>query len=140
MGALSQVHYQFQRLQATATEDCTVDSVPPCMEPSEVFLWPDMLSAVRKMADTGVAGRQLYTGPTAGAEWATGHRYALANLAAFLAQSMQESIQYDACDENNWSDPKVVAQAGGSVYVATSACGQLGQSYQDYHCTETLDP
>ena len=29
-------------------------------------------------------------------------RYALVNLAAFLAQSMKETIRYDACDENNW--------------------------------------
>lgn len=101
------------------------------MEPSEVFLWPDMLLAVEKMAGEGVAGRRLYAGPTSGNEWESGHQYALANLAAFLANSMQESIQYDACDENNWSQPE---------YAVTSACGQLGEDYQNYHCWEMADP
>ena len=36
-------------------------------------------------------------------------QYGLANLAAFLAQTLQETIQYDACDENNWSDAAVAA-------------------------------
>lgn len=31
---------------------------------------------------------------------------------------------------NNWSDNNVVQEAGGSTYSATSACGQLHQSYQ----------
>ena len=31
-----------------------------------------------------------------------GHVYGLVNVAAFLAQSMKETIQYDACDENSW--------------------------------------
>ena len=48
--------------------------------------------------------------------------YGLVNLAAFLAQSMKETIKYDACDENNWD-----ATTG---YPASNACGQLGQSYQ----------
>merc|ERR1712032_773963 len=55
----------------------------------------------------------------------------------FMAQSMKETIQYDACDENNWSDPEVAAQYGGQAYPATPACGQLGQSYQDYACATT---
>ena len=47
----------------------------------------------------------------------------LVNIAAFLAQSMKETIKYDACDENNWDiiDGK---------YPLSNACGQLGQSYQ----------
>jgi hypothetical protein len=53
----------------------------------------------------------------------------LVNIAAFLAQSMKETIQYDACDENNWDilDGK---------YPLSNACGQLGQSYQDYNCPD----
>ena len=43
---------------------------------------------------------------------------------------MQETIQYDACDENNWSNQGVVNTVGGTAYTAASACGQLGQSYQ----------
>jgi predicted chitinase len=53
--------------------------------------------------------------------------YALVNVAAFLAQSMKETIKYDACDENSWD-------LVGGTYPASNACGQLGQSYQDYAC------
>ena len=72
--------------------------------------------AVRKMATTGVMGNRLYTD-------GSDVRYGLANVAAFLAQTLQETIQYDACDENNWSDANVAASSGGTVYPATSACG-----------------
>jgi len=53
----------------------------------------------------------------------------LVNIAAFVAQSMQETIQYDACDENNWDMP-------GGKYALSNACGQLGQVYTDYHCSD----
>jgi len=96
-----------------------------------------MLDAVTKMATAGVAGRTLYAGPP---EDATGYRFGLVNLAAFLAQSMQETIQYDACDENNWSNDATTAITGGTAYTAASACGQLGQSYQHYQCTDMIDP
>eukprot|EP00959_Pyramimonas_sp_CCMP1952_P234850 4906912-Pyramimonas_sp.AAC.1 len=49
-------------------------------------------------------------------------KYGLVNVAAFLAQSMKETIKYDACDENNWDST--------TGYPASNACGQLGQSYQ----------
>ena len=51
------------------------------------------------------------------------------NIAAFFAQSMKETIQYDACDENSWD-------LVNGKYPLSNACGQLGQSYQDYHCSE----
>jgi hypothetical protein len=56
----------------------------------------------------------------------TSTTYGLVNIAAFLAQSMKETIKYDVCDENNWDN------TDGNA--ATNACGQLGQSYQDYSC------
>jgi hypothetical protein len=42
---------------------------------------------------------------------------------------MKETIKYDACDENSWDlvDGK---------YPLSNACGQLHQSYQDYHCPD----
>jgi hypothetical protein len=52
---------------------------------------------------------------------------------------MQETIQYNACDENNWSDKAVVQEAGGSAYSSTAACGQLHQSYQNYQCSAEED-
>lgn len=96
-----------------------------------------MIAAVVKMGTQGVAGRLLYAGEAGDAQSA---RYGLANVAAFIAQSMQETIQYDACDENNWSNGAVVGRVGGVEYPATSACGQLGQSYEDYKCTDIVDP
>ncbi len=106
-------------------------------EPSLVYTWTDMIVAATEMCNTGVAGGTLYAGPR---DDPSSARYGLANLAAFLANSMQETIQYDACDENNWSDKATQQKTGGADYPATAACGQLGQSYQDYHCTETIDP
>jgi len=143
VAALRSVSHIFLRLQTTASESCNIDSAAAsCWEPSEIYTWHDMVEAVEKMATRGVAGRTIYTG-TAG-----GNRlvYGLANLAAFLAQTMQETIQYDACDENNWSNADAVNMVianggtGGETYPATASCGQLGQSYQSYHCSDTLDP
>jgi len=101
---------------------------------SDIYTWPDMIKAVQMMATTGVGKSKLWLG-----ERAEDVRYGLVNVAAFLAQCMQETIQYNACDENNWSDNAVVAEHGGSVYSATSACGQLHQSYQDYTCSAEED-
>ena len=51
------------------------------------------------MASDGVAGKTFYAGDD---DVTNGHVYGLVNLAAFLAQSMKETIKYDACDENSW--------------------------------------
>jgi len=99
---------------------------------SDIYTWPDMISAVQLMATTGVGAAKLWLGDHS-------HVYGLVNIAAFLAQSMQETIQYNACDENNWSDRNVRQAHGGSTYSATSACGQLHQSYQDYTCSAEED-
>jgi predicted chitinase len=92
-----------------------------------------MIKAVYLMATKGVGSQTLWMG-TEGKS-----TYGLVNVAAFLAQTMQETIQYNACDENNWSDKAVVQEHGGSEYSATSACGQLHQSYQDYTCSAEED-
>lgn len=95
---------------------------------STLYTWPDMVRAVSLMATNGVGQSKFWLGDTSSV-------YGLVNVAAFLAQCMKETIQYNACDENNWSDNNVVAQAGGSTYSSASACGQLSQSYQDYTCS-----
>ena len=46
-------------------------------------------------------------------------------------QSMKETIQYDACSENNWD-------VRNNAYPASNACGQLGQSYQVLRQTAVL--
>eukprot|EP00929_Paragymnodinium_shiwhaense_P097023 TRINITY_DN587_c0_g2_i1.p1 TRINITY_DN587_c0_g2~~TRINITY_DN587_c0_g2_i1.p1 ORF type:complete len:537 (-),score=85.97 TRINITY_DN587_c0_g2_i1:404-2014(-) len=101
--------------------------------PSDIYTWPDMIKAVQTMATTGVGKSRLWAG------FDGNHIYGLVNIAAFLAQCMQETIQYNACDENNWSDKAVVQEAGGSSYSSTAACGQLHQSYQDYTCSAEED-
>jgi len=65
--------------------------------PSTVYKSPDLIAAVEKMTNTGIGEYKLLGGLSE----AEGN-YALVNLAAMLAQSMHETIQYDACDENNW--------------------------------------
>jgi len=97
--------------------------------PSNIYQWADMITAVREMASRGVGSAKLWIGE------GDNHVYGLVNIAAFLAQCMQETIQYDACDENNWSDGSTVQKVGGTVYSSASACGQLAQSYQNYECS-----
>merc|ERR1712072_1293705 len=89
--------------------------------PSKVYQSPDLIAAVEKMTNTGI-GEYKLLGGLSDAE----ANYALVNIAAFLAQSMHETIQYDACDENNWDQT--------TSYTSANACGQLGQSYQNYNC------
>jgi hypothetical protein len=69
---------------------------------------------------------------------------ALVNMAAFLGQSMRETIIYDACDENNWDKWRAdIPKEEGSpdeylpaLYPMSSGCGQLGQKYADYTCDD----
>jgi hypothetical protein len=93
--------------------------------PSTIYKWRDFVQAVASMHLSGVGDLQLWLGDP-GADASTRTRQALANLAAFLAQSMKETIRYDACDENNWDNT--------NGYAISNACGQLGQSYADYDC------
>ena len=94
-------------------------------KPSPVYQSRDMIEAIRTMATEGIANKFFYTGDDSD----NGHVYGLVNVATFLAQAMKETIKYNACDENSWD-------AVGGGYPLSNACGQLGQSYQDYHCSE----
>jgi hypothetical protein len=93
-------------------------------EPSSVYRYNDFIAALRVMYEDGVAGKHFYMGDDS----PNGHKYGLVNIAAFLAQSMKETIRYNACDENSWD-------LVNGVYPLSNACGQLGQSYQDYKCS-----
>jgi len=94
--------------------------------PSYRYQLSDFLSALTKISRDGVAGKKFYVGePTV----ARGVRYGIVNMVMFLAQSYKEAIQYDACDENNWS------MVNGRFPLSNS-CGQLDMSYQDMHCQE----
>ena len=68
-------------------------------EQSTIYRYTDLLESIKIMSTEGVAGKTFYIGE----ENENGHIYGLVNIAAFLAQSMKETIQYDACDENSVS-------------------------------------
>jgi len=101
--------------------------------PSTLYTWDDMIAGVKIMATDGIGAQKLFVGE------GTNFNYGLVNLAAFLGQSMKETIMYNACDENNWSNPDVTKDFGGQPYTASYACGQGGQSYQDYKCSAEDD-
>jgi len=101
--------------------------------PSTLYTWSDMIKGVKVMATQGIGKEKLYIGE------GNNFIYGLVNLAAFLGESMKETIMYNACDENNWSNGAAVQEFGGEVYAASYACGQGKQSYQDYKCTAEDD-
>jgi hypothetical protein len=94
--------------------------------PSSVYRYKDLLDGLRVMYNDGVANKYFYMGDDS----SKGHLHGLVNIAAFLAQSMKETIQYNACDENSWD-------LVNGKYALSNSCGQLGQSYQDYKCSES---
>ncbi|WP_232578241.1 Ig-like domain-containing protein [Photobacterium carnosum] len=96
--------------------------------PSTVYKWNDFLDGLNAMHNIGVAGNKFWL-LNDEADDATNITYAKVAIAAFLAQSMQETIRYNACDENNWSEVKYGAPAD---YPMSASCGQLGQKYADY--------
>lgn len=73
------------------------------------------------MYSDGIAGKYFYGGDNS----LNGLKYALVYIAAFLAQSMKETIKNNACDKKSWD-------LVNGVYPIGNACGQLGHSYQDY--------
>jgi hypothetical protein len=88
--------------------------------PSTLYTWKDMIEGVKIMATQGVGKQKLFVGE------GSNYKYGLVNLAAFLGESMKETIMYNACDENNWSDPKYVQKVGGQPYTSSYACGRAG--------------
>ncbi|KAL7536851.1 hypothetical protein ACHAXR_007434 [Thalassiosira sp. AJA248-18] len=100
--------------------------------PSTVYRFDGFFDGLKIMHSQGVAGKTIYMGERNNNEDCDHcHMYGLINVAAFLAQAMKETIRYDACDENSWD------RVGSKLmYPISNACGQLGQSYQDYHCSE----
>ncbi|WP_199671258.1 hypothetical protein, partial [Salinibius halmophilus] len=92
--------------------------------PSTVYKWADFLQALSSMHNVGIAGEQLWLYDE-GQDEATNSLYAKVAIAAFLAQSMKETIRYNACDENNWS----IGTGDPVDYPLSSSCGQLQQDY-----------
>jgi hypothetical protein len=63
--------------------------------PSTIYKSDGLLKGLEVMNVKGVNGMYFYLG----GESANEYKYGLVNVAAFLAQSMKETIKYDACDE-----------------------------------------
>ena len=61
-----------------------------------VYTFDGLLSGLEIMSQKGVAGKTFYLGND---DKASGSTYGLVNVAAFLSQSMKETIKYNACDE-----------------------------------------
>jgi hypothetical protein len=96
--------------------------------PSTIYKWNDFLKGLNSMHNVGVAGDKFWlVDDSADAE--TNAKYAKVAIAAFLSQSMQETIRFDACDENNWAEVRYGAPVN---HPNGAACGQLGQKYADY--------
>ena len=93
--------------------------------PSEVYRYRGFKDGLEVMHEDGAGGSRFYLGDASD----IGYKIGLTNIAAFLAQSMKETIKYDACDENSWD-------LVNNQYPLSNACGQLGQSYQDYQCPD----
>ena len=104
----------------------------PAMQwvPSKVYRFDGFFAGLQIMHSQGIADKKLYTGGD-DPECKHCHMYGLVNLAAFLAQAMKETIRYDACDENSWD-----RVGRDKMYPISNSCGQLGQSYQDYRCSD----
>ena len=61
-----------------------------------VYTFDGLLNGLNVMSSEGVAGKTFYLGNK---DKNKGSMYGLVNIAAFLAQSMKETIKYNACDE-----------------------------------------
>ena len=96
--------------------------------PSTVYKWTDFLDGLNAMHNIGVAGNKFWL-LDENENDTTNIKYAKVAIAAFLAQSMQETIRYNACDENNWSETRWGAPTD---YPMAASCGQLDQKYADY--------
>jgi hypothetical protein len=80
---------------------------------STVYHYSGFLAGLKGMYQDGVAGKFLYMGENGAVD---GHLYLLVYISAFLAQSMKETIKYDACDENSWD-------LVNCKYPLSNACG-----------------
>jgi len=104
---------------------------------SKQYKWKDFVKAFVQMYKEGIAGLVFHLGdPADDKNDATRVLIAKINMAAFFGQCMHETIQYDACDENNWTDQHRYDKWGKSKPFATdAACGQAKNVYANYKCS-----
>ena len=120
------IQYFTDREDIMATQILLSQTPQGKLYPSYRYQLSDFLSALTYISEQGVGGRKFYMGES---NIHQGVRYGVVNAVLFLAQAYKESIQYDACDENNW-------ELVNDLYPLSNACGQLGMSYQDMVCRE----
>lgn len=93
----------------------------PLYPSSPAFNYNSFKSSLHTMITTPIDNKSFFIGSS---DLANGRVYGLVNIAAFLSQSLIDSIQYGSCDEVN-SD---IIQG---VLPISNACGQNGMDYQD---------
>ena len=96
---------------------------------STAFRFNSFISALRTSSLYGLSGSKVFFlgGAT---EDVKGFHAGLVNLAAFLANTMVESIRTDSCDEVSWEK-----NASGQHSIS-NACGQNGRDYSLEVCPE----
>lgn len=106
-------------------------------KPSITYNSSDMLSALNRFITAeGFAGKKFYVGEENDSDEFR-LNIGIINLCMFLAQAGNETIIFDACDENNWSEEK---ERGTNIYPFSAACGQGGQNYTDSSYYNSTDP
>ena len=123
--ALNQINFKRALIERHVLVAKTAAGVP---YPSIRYTFDALMLALEKMGIDGFgADFQFFLGEGDTAQYI----YGLVNTAAFLANAMVESIQFDSCDENNW-------QEVAGKYAISNACGQEGRSYQDDECGDVF--
>ena len=67
-------------------------------EESTVYRYRGFKDGLVVMHEEGVGGSYFYLGDDSD----IGYKIGLVNIAAFIAQSLKETVKYDVCDENSW--------------------------------------
>ena len=133
----------------------TYQEVDGTMTLSDLYTFDALMESLAYAHEVGYAGKKFYIGPSAtdsninvnnnnadafenaqtvkesSSTTQPSHmlKYGLVNLAAFLAQSLAESISNNACDEFH-------LDSIDGKYPLSNACGQFGNNYQEYICAK----
>ena len=93
--------------------------------PSYLYTYRDFETALKKMTSGVGPGERNFFYVGDGSDNSANYGYA--NIAAFLAQAVTQSIYNDTCDEISY-------EMVDSRYPISNSCGQEGRSYQDEKC------
>ena len=105
--------------------------------PSSIYNSSEMVSALNRfLSKDGFTGKKFYIGTSSDDKMFSAN-LGIINLCMFLAQAGNETLIFDLCDENNWSDED---ERGSGKYPLSSACGQGGQDYTSGSYYNKNDP